>query len=183
MNRTAEYRTAVVGFAYAEEVSYGVRPDRAAMTGLDARIPPLVVAVIAGGFMWSIAALTPALRIDVPARWFVSAGLATAGALIVCAGVLSFVRARTTVDPTAPEAASALVTTGIYRVSRNPMYVGFAVALLGWAVFLENPLSVLAVAAFVVYIDRFQITPEERALEARFGADFRSYTRKVGRWL
>ena len=150
--------------------------------GLDARIPPLAVAVIAAGFMWSIAALTPALRIDVPARLFIFAGLAAAGALIVVAGVLAFVRARTTVDPTAPEAASALVTTGIYRVTRNPMYLGFAIALIGWAAFLQNPLSLLAVAAFVVYIDRFQITPEERALEARFGSDFRSYTQKVRRW-
>ena len=152
------------------------------MSGLDARIPPLAVALVAGGVMWLIAAMTPALRISVPARLFVAAGLAAVGALIVVLGVLAFLRARTTVDPTAPGAASALVTTGIYRVTRNPMYLGFAVALLGWAAFLQNPLGVLVVAAFVVYIDRFQIEPEERALEARFGSDFRRYTRKVGRW-
>ena len=108
------------------------------MSGLDARIPPLAVAAAAGGFMWVIAALTPALRISVPARLLVASGLAVVGALIVVLGVIAFVRARTTVNPTTPGAASALVTTGIYRVTRNPMYLGMALIHGGIALALGS---------------------------------------------
>ena len=82
-----------------------------------------------------------------------------------------------------PESASALVVSGIYRLTRNPMYLGFLLILLGWALFLSNGLAVLAVPAFVFYMNRFQIEPEERALAAIFGAEFVAYKSHVRRWL
>lgn len=102
---------------------------------------------------------------------------------IVVAGVIEFHRARTTVNPLRPEAASAFVVSGIYRVTRNPMYVGMAIVLLAWAIYLSHPLSLLGVVAFVAYIQRYQIAPEEKALRALFPGAFEAYSREVRRWL
>ena len=95
----------------------------------------------------------------------------------------SFRRARTTVNPLKPESASALVISGIYRHTRNPMYLGFAIILLGWCVLLGSAWAVLGVAGFVLYIGRFQIRPEERALRELFGAEFDAFCSRVRRWV
>jgi protein-S-isoprenylcysteine O-methyltransferase Ste14 len=98
-------------------------------------------------------------------------------------GAASFRRARTTVNPLKPESASSLVASGVYRVSRNPMYVGLCLVLLGWAVMLSNVLAYAIVPVFVLYMNRFQIGPEEAALERVFGADYVAYRARVRRWL
>jgi protein-S-isoprenylcysteine O-methyltransferase Ste14 len=116
-------------------------------------------------------------------RAALAAVLAGAGAIVALAGVAAFRRARTTVDPTTPEAASAIVASGIYRRSRNPMYLGFMLMLAGWSAFLANPLAMLLLPAFIVYMNRFQIVPEERALSAKFGAKYRDYMRQARRWI
>lgn len=82
-----------------------------------------------------------------------------------------------------PDAASTLVTSGIYRVTRNPMYLGILFALLGWGLFLSNLGSLLFCGVFVLYMSRFQIQPEERALEVKFGVAFIMYKSRVRRWL
>jgi protein-S-isoprenylcysteine O-methyltransferase Ste14 len=87
------------------------------------------------------------------------------------------------VNPLHPEATSSLVITGIYRHTRNPMYVGFAAVLLGWAAYLAAPLALLGPLTFVLYITRFQIIPEERALHAKFGPEFAAYQARVRRWI
>jgi protein-S-isoprenylcysteine O-methyltransferase Ste14 len=114
----------------------------------------------------------------------VAAVLGVAGGLAVSlAGVIEFRRARTTVHPLRPERASALVSGGIYRFTRNPMYVGMLTTLLGWAAWLAAPWALLGPVAFVAFIGRFQIAPEERVLQRLFGADYEAYTRRVRRWL
>ena len=113
----------------------------------------------------------------------VATGIAALGVGIAVAGVVSFRRAKTTVNPLNPETASALVTSGIYRRTRNPMYLGALVALLGWAVFLANALAFILTPLFVIYMNRFQIGPEEKTLTALFGPQFSEYCSKVQRWL
>lgn len=150
---------------------------------LENRVPPPLVGLIFAGLMWSLR-LTPPV-IDWPLRWRIAAAVmvASAGVGFSLAGVLSFRRAKTTVNPLKPETASALVVRGVYRVSRNPMYVGMLLVLLAWALYLSSPWTLLGPVAFVAYITRFQIVPEERALAARFGASFAHYCAKVRRWL
>jgi protein-S-isoprenylcysteine O-methyltransferase Ste14 len=97
-------------------------------------------------------------------------------------GVLTFRRAKTTVNPTTPAAASALVRTGVFRFTRNPMYLGLLLCLVAWAIFLSSVLALLSAPLFVVYMNRFQIAPEERALAALFGDSFAAYKRDVRRW-
>jgi len=73
--------------------------------------------------------------------------------------------------------------SGVYRLTRNPMYLGFLLVLLGWAIFLSNALAFLLLPAFIFYMNRFQIEPEEKALTSLFGQQFVAYTSRVRRWL
>jgi len=98
-------------------------------------------------------------------------------------GIVSFRQARTTVNPMKPDTTSSLVVSGIYRWTRNPMYLGFLLVLLGWALFLSNALAFVLLPAVIFYMDRFQIEPEERALHSLFGQQFVIYTSRVRRWL
>ena len=79
--------------------------------------------------------------------------------------------------------ASALVVSGVYKVSRNPMYLGFLLVLFGWGIFLSNLLALLLLPGFVVYLKHFQIGPEEEALRLRFGVQYEMYQRNVRRWI
>jgi len=147
------------------------------------KVPPLALALALAALMALLAGRWPELAVAIPARSAIAALLLLGGAGIALAAIAAFRRARTTVNPLAPERASALVAAGIYRVSRNPMYLGVALILLGWALWLANLLALALVPAFVVYIDRFQIAPEEEALAQRFGADFAAYRAATRRWL
>jgi protein-S-isoprenylcysteine O-methyltransferase Ste14 len=109
--------------------------------------------------------------------------IAVAGVAMAIAGVLGFRRAKTTLNPFKPAATSSLVTSGVYRLTRNPMYVGLAFGLLAWAVFLSSAWSLLGPLVFVLYMTRFQIMPEERVLSGIFGAAYAEYQAKVRRWL
>jgi protein-S-isoprenylcysteine O-methyltransferase Ste14 len=99
------------------------------------------------------------------------------------AGLAAFRRARTTVNPLQPDRASALVSAGIYRYTRNPMYLALAMALLAWGLWLGHAVAPCGVAIFVAWMNRYQIAPEERALAGLFGAEFERYRREVRRWL
>lgn len=154
------------------------------MRWLENRIPPPLVASVFGLLIWFAARQWPG-SMELAIEWRLSAALAVllVGVGVCLAGVLSFRRARTTVNPLKPETASALVSSGIYRYTRNPMYLGFAIALLAWSVFLAWPPALLGVLGFALYMNRFQIGPEERALAGLFGEDFSLYCRRVRRWL
>ncbi|MBB4864734.1 protein-S-isoprenylcysteine O-methyltransferase Ste14 [Pseudomonas nitritireducens] len=149
------------------------------MDWLEHRIPPPLVATITGLLMWL--AVRPIAPLG--GRLWLALLVVLAGVAVCLAGVASFRRARTTVNPLKPESASSLVVAGIYRHTRNPMYLGFAIILLGWCVFLGSALAVIGVAAFVLYIGRFQIRPEERALRELFGAEFDAFCGRVRRWV
>lgn len=150
---------------------------------LELKVPPVVLVLISAALMWGCARAVPRLGSPLPGRPYVASGLTLLGALISLLGVVAFKRAKTTVNPLKPESSSSLVITGLYRVTRNPMYLGFLLILLGWAAYLSNVLSVVMVPAFVLYMTVFQIRPEERALDARFGPAFAAYKAEVRRWI
>jgi protein-S-isoprenylcysteine O-methyltransferase Ste14 len=147
------------------------------------RLPPLAVAPLAALAAWLAARAAPALGFDFQGRTLLAVLLAVTAVAVGLAGVLEFRRARTTVNPLQPGRASSLVTGGIYRRTRNPMYVAVATLLLAWALWLGNALAPLGAVLFVAWMDRLQIPPEERALGALFGAEFERYRREVRRWL
>lgn len=153
------------------------------MRTLELKIPPLALLVGFAAAMWLVAWLLPSLAFSFRGQLLIAAALAGVGATISLTGVIAFRRVRTTVDPRQPARSASLVSSGIYRFSRNPMYVGFLLALAAWATHLSNPPAFLGLPAFVLYLNRFQIVPEERALRAKFGGAFAEYERSVRRWL
>jgi protein-S-isoprenylcysteine O-methyltransferase Ste14 len=153
------------------------------MSRLELKVPPLVLVVVTALVMGGIAWRMPGFQVGLPGRVLGSVVVAGGGLAVCLAGVLSFRRASTTVNPTRPETVSALVDSGIYRVTRNPMYLGFFGILVGWAILLSNALACVMLPAFVFYLNRFQIEPEERVLAARFGISFQTYRSRVCRWI
>ena len=153
------------------------------MQALELKIPPPAVAVLIAGAMWGISLVAPLLEAPMFIRVAAALAIALAGGGFSLAGVISFRRARTTVNPMKPETTSSLVCSGIYRVTRNPMYVGLLFVLVAWAVFLSSAWALLGSLAFVLYIDRFQIAPEEKVLLAMFGTSYSAYKSRVRRWL
>jgi protein-S-isoprenylcysteine O-methyltransferase Ste14 len=153
------------------------------MQWLELRVPPPVVMASVALLMWLVALLFPFLDAQVPARIPVAGVFVVIALVIGITALLGFRQAKTTVNPMKPEASSALVTAGIYQLSRNPMYLGMLLILAGWALVVSNLAALVMLPLFVLYLNRFQIGPEERALQARFGAEFEDYCRKVRRWL
>ena len=154
------------------------------MAGLDLKIPPPLVAAILAGAMYAAASLLPpVLALPPMARIYTALVLVGLGVGLDLAGLRAFRKARTTVNPLTPQNSRAVVTNGIYGFTRNPMYLGLALILLGLAVFLASPWALLGPVGFVAFITRFQIRPEERALQAHFGAAYTAYCARVRRWV
>ena len=133
--------------------------------------------------MWLLANALPWLDIDFPAREIVGGALLGFALVIGVAAVFRFRMAKTTINPLTPDASSALVVQGVYRLTRNPMYLAMLLVLIGWAYVVANVAALVMLPLFMGYLNRFQIEPEERALRARFGAEFDAYCRRVRRWL
>ena len=155
----------------------------ASMSALERKIPPPLVALFLAILMWLTPALAGSFGISQELRRGVALALFCLGLSIAASGIVAFRRARTTVNPIKVSSASALVSGGIYRFTRNPMYLGLLLQLLAWAIFLSNPLALLWLPVFVSYITLFQIMPEERALTSLFGSEYSAYKQSVRRWL
>jgi protein-S-isoprenylcysteine O-methyltransferase Ste14 len=142
------------------------------------RIPPPILTLAFAVAMWCVGdGSRPVLQAVAAFGAFVLARL------FAFPAVRAFRRAGTTVDPVRVDRASALVTGGIYRVMRNPMYVALTLLLVAWALWLGGSWVWARPVALVLWLDRFQIRPEERAMEARFGGDYARYKDQVRRWI
>jgi protein-S-isoprenylcysteine O-methyltransferase Ste14 len=150
---------------------------------LELKIPPVVVVAVVMAFMWLTARATPTLLVLFPGRLVLSLLIVALGVAIIAAGVHSFSKANTTVNPHRPSASTFVVTTGIYRITRNPMYLGMLLLILAWMVYLANVTAAIFPILFVAYITRFQIQPEERVLIEKFGSAYEAYRASVRRWL
>jgi protein-S-isoprenylcysteine O-methyltransferase Ste14 len=146
------------------------------------KIPPPVLLLICGAAMWYIAGTGFAYAIAIPYALVVSIALAAVGVLSVALAMRRFRVAETTINPNRPDTASALVQTGIFARTRNPMYLGLLFILTGWAVWLQSLSNLGMLAVFVVLLTELQIKPEEAALRKLFGANYDGYCQRVGRW-
>ena len=153
------------------------------MSSLELRVPPPAVAVAVAILMWLAAQVFPALDFQLPGGGVLAIALVVIGILLGTVAFVQFRRAGTTPDPRNPQDSAKLVVSGLYRYSRNPMYLGDVLILAGWTLWLANALAFVGPPLFIAYIDRFQIAPEERILAARFGATYAEYCRAVRRWL
>lgn len=150
---------------------------------LELRVPPVAQLVIFAALMWTISAALPLLHFSIPGALWIGVFVAAAGSVVALLGVIEFRKAQTTVDPRVPEKTASLVVSGVYRISRNPMYAGLLLVLAGWACYLSHVLAFLLLPGFVAYMNRFQIAPEESYMVQKFGDAFREYSTRVRRWI
>jgi protein-S-isoprenylcysteine O-methyltransferase Ste14 len=150
---------------------------------LEHKIPPPILVVLIGLAMWPASWLAPAIDFSHHLRLLLAGIFGLLGLSLLRSGFLAFRNAKTTIDPVRIEAASSLVTGGIFAYTRNPMYVGFTVLLLAWATYLAIPWTLLGPTFFVIFMTRFQIIPEERVMSSKFGTAYEEYRKRVRRWL
>lgn len=153
------------------------------MRALELKIPPAAVFLFCAAAMWLLASAFPDGEFTFRYAGFLALAIAGSGLAVALAGIVEFRRLSTTVNPIRPGEASSIVTGGIYRFTRNPMYVGLACCVLAWGLYLRNFAALLCIIIFVAYMTQFQIKPEERALQEKFGDEYTSYKSRVRRWL
>ena len=153
------------------------------MKALEHRIPPPLVALILGVLMWLAARGAEFAPIESDIRGVGSIVAMALGFITSLAGALTFRRAGTTLNPHTIEKASTLVTNGIFALTRNPMYLGLTIILTGWAGWLGSPWLLVGPALCALFLNRFQILPEETVMREKFGAEYDAYCARVRRWL
>lgn len=152
------------------------------MKSLELRVPPVLIFLLCAAAMWTTRNGLAGANITIPQAPFIAGALLLAGMVIAVLGVLRFRAHRTTVHPGKPDKATSLVQAGVYRYTRNPMYLGLMLCLVAWGLYLQNAVAILWILVFVLYMTQFQIKPEERILLAKFGAEYSDYARTVRRW-
>lgn len=153
------------------------------MNALNNKVPPVILLLFFSLIVWWISSFSALEKTNPIILQALSLSTLIIALIFSISGIVSFRFAKTTANPLKPETASSLVNTGIYRISRNPMYVGFGFFILSLSIYFASPLSLLSLIVFVLYMTEFQIKPEEKSLDDLFGEEFKSYKRNVRRWL
>jgi len=153
------------------------------MKKLENKIPPPILMLLVAASMWSASKCQSAISIEPRLHFALTAVLGAVGLFFGVGGIITFRLATTTINPVHIDQASRVVTGGIYRITRNPMYVGLTGLLASWSVFLTVPATLLGPILFALFTHRFQILPEERVMSAKFGQDYDEYRNRVRRWL
>lgn len=153
------------------------------MNALELKVPPVAQVTITAAAMYGVAKIMSSLQFSFNGSTALAIGLGVIGLGSGIMGVAEFKKAQTTINPHTPEKSTNLVTRGIYQYTRNPMYVGLVLILLGWALYLSHFLAFVLVPVFMLYMTRFQIQPEERMMEQKFGKRYQTYLKKVRRWI
>lgn len=153
------------------------------MRFLELKIPPPIVALLIGLGMWGLAQWPPYWSMDTIWRYLLSALVAAVGIAIAASGVITCLRAKTTISPFSPNKTTSLITTGIFQWTRNPMYLGVLLLLCALAVLLQSVWALLGPVVFFLWVYFLQILPEERILSKMFGETYQSYCSRVRRWI
>jgi len=151
--------------------------------GLELKIPPVFVVAICAG-LTALARHYDVWMFRYPKLFdlWVIIPLAI-GFTVALLGIIEFKKAQTTVDPTNPEKASNLVDGGIFKFTRNPMYVGMILGLIALAFYMGTWFGFVSALLCAIYLTRFQIIPEERVIENLFGDAYKQYKNSVRRWI
>jgi protein-S-isoprenylcysteine O-methyltransferase Ste14 len=152
------------------------------LASLELKIPPPIVALLTAGLMWLVTNKLGLISFDINYKFAICGFLTGFGLLIDLDAIRQFHQAKTTVNPMKPNSASALVTTGVYQYTRNPMYVGNFLFLSAWLIWLSSPYNILCLALYVMHMNKFQIQPEEQALREIFGDEYTCFCNRVRRW-
>lgn len=144
------------------------------------KIPPVIVMIAFAILIWVFSNFNLMPVFQSVALAIVSLLI---GILVIFLGVWEFKKAQTTVNPLDPEKSQNIVSTGIYQYTRNPMYLGMALILMAFIFYFGSWLLWIFVIGFVIYMNYFQIIPEEEILEKNFGENYLTYKQKVRRWI
>ncbi len=153
------------------------------MKSLELRIHPPIVALISAGIIWLLHWLFPRMSFSFAGQKYTALLLVLLAVVFGSLGILIFLKHSTTTNPTKPETSSFLVTEGVYKITRNPMYLGLLFGLLALVIYFGNIISILGASFFMSYITRYQIMPEERILKEKFGQDYENFLQRTRRWL
>ncbi|MDN6308722.1 methyltransferase family protein [Psychrobacter sp.] len=153
------------------------------MNALETKVPPVAQVIVIAAGMYGLAKTMPDLVFAFSGSTMLAIGLGIIGLGSGALGVAQFKQAQTTVNPHTPEKSTNLVTGGIYQYTRNPMYLGLVLILLGWGFYLSHFLSFMLTPVFMIYMRRFQIQPEERMMSQKFGKHYEAYVSRVRRWI
>jgi len=149
---------------------------------MELKIPPPLILLICLLAQIELADWLPVYQFGEIPMWVPTIWIG-AGLLISLVGVVAFHKAKTTINPLKPDQSSEIVTEGIYRYTRNPMYLGMLLGLIGMVFYFSEVSTIFGVIFFVCYINAFQIKPEERVLRAKFGDVYVCYQHQTRRWL
>lgn len=153
------------------------------MQFLELRVPPVLVVFILAVTMGLVTWLLPILEFSLPGKWWFAVGFCLLGGWIILLAAQRIIKARTTLDPRRPEKSRRLVIQGPYRYSRNPIYVGLLFVLFAFAIYLSNVIAFVLLPIYMLYMNRFQIQPEEGFMRQKFGDEYIVYVARVRRWL
>jgi protein-S-isoprenylcysteine O-methyltransferase Ste14 len=148
---------------------------------LNTKIPPPIVAILFAVLIFYFS--DSFAYVDLPFKIYISLFFVLLGFFITFSSARNFKKKETTVNPIKPEEASQLVTDGFFKITRNPMYLGMLLFLLGLSIYNGLIVGLVFLPLFVGYITFFQIIPEERAMIKIFGEDYKAYMKKVRRWI
>lgn len=146
------------------------------------KIPPVVTLLITGILMYALAYLLPVGFFDFTGRFYLMYFLFGLSCIIGATSIFKFIKNKTTVNPVKLKSVSSLVVSGIYRFTRNPMYLAMLLLLLVWALYLGNAFNAILAALFISFMNKFQIIPEEKVLLELFGREYKNYKMSVRRW-
>ena len=149
------------------------------MKSLENKIPPLIIVVF---FLALIFLLKNFLEVfTFSYQVYISFFFLCLAASLCLTSIIEFRKHKTTLNPLMPEESTALVTTGIFKFSRNPMYLSLLNLLIAFSIYLGSFLGLIIIPLFVVYINLFQIKPEEKAMLKLYGKEFENYCSNVRR--
>ncbi|SNZ00615.1 methyltransferase family protein [Flagellimonas pacifica] len=146
------------------------------------KVLPVLAMLIFGGLMYVLDKFLPFGEFDFFGRQRLYKFLLILAFLVILFGIFQFARAKTTTNPIDLSRTSKLVTNGIYKYTRNPMYLGMLLILLAFGLKLGNAFNTLLAAGFVYYMNHFQIKKEEEALLKLFGKEYSMYCKATRRW-
>ena len=146
-------------------------------------VPPPIYAIGFAGFIWAMSLWFPQFGFDFTGKVVLSGVVAITGLGLDLVSLQRFFKAHTTVSPMSPRDTKTIVEDGIYRYTRNPMYLGLTLILGAFALWIGNLLGFIAIPVFIWVITQFQIRPEEEILLEKFGEPFGDYMMRVRRWI
>lgn len=147
------------------------------------KIPPVIQFIAAASVAWAVSTTMPVLMFSGMVANVAASAFSLVGVVFLVSAVRLFNQRDTTINPLDPSKAERLVVDGLYKVTRNPMYIGLALLLVGWCLYLGTLAAFTGVAVFVIAMNELQIKPEERALTEKFGEQYQAYLRQVRRWV